>query len=399
MKVVRLLPTRTLVCFLLTTFIFSAVGSPPEADDILPGKPLALLVQGQPVYAQESSGGVAASDKDVLNLHHPAHGGIASSDADLYLEMARAGLEAKRYKQVAGLCERILQKDEANKEANFLQGIAYHYLGEHDLAVERLRWVLLLDEDNVVAEEYLERSERKSTSQWGHREVRLINSAKRYYGEGLNGLAIGTLKEVLTRNPQNTEAWELLGDIYEEFGNLTIAKALYHKADAKEKAGEIRGEVKYIPKEWSERLTAKEAKLHEANLKFVKIRDETVKMGGILSEFDARTSEKLDIEAKRMEEKIERTRGWQAKKESAVDKLGQQGPGGLIAEEKLFSERPLLEFEVRENEEKKLHELHGMYSEGRLQIAKELEDKTKEFAEIESYMESLEEELGHASLR
>ncbi|MFN3466475.1 MAG: hypothetical protein ACK4WF_02080 [Candidatus Brocadiales bacterium] len=341
---------------------------------------------------------MAASDKDVLNLRHPSHSGIASSDTDLYLEMARAGIEAKRYKQVAKLCERILQKDEANKEANFLQGIAYHYLGEHDLAVERLRWVLLLDKDNVVAEEYLERSERKSTSQWGHREVSLINSAKRYYEEGLNGLAIGTLKEILKQNPQNTEAWELLGDIYEEFGNLTIAKALYHKADAKEKAKEIRGEVKYVPKEWWEGLTKKEAKLYEANLRFMEVVNQAVRMGGKLSEFNARAEDKLILEAKRLDEKAELVRVWQEKLQGVTKTEQQQVSPGMLTPEAKLTQRPLLDYEIKESGEKNLQSLQDKYNEERSQMVKELEDKTKEFAEAESHMESLEEELGHASL-
>ena len=394
MKVAGLLPTKALVCLLLATFVFS----------ILPDRP---------VCTQDSSG-----------------------DQGLLLEMARAGLEAgqyktgdeamRQYKQVVRLCECILQKDSVNKEANFLLGIAQHYLGEHDLAVEKLQWVLLVDKNNTIAREYLEKSKRKSTSQWSPLEIRLVNTAVQYHEEGLNGLAIGYLKEVLKRNPQNTVAWEALGDVYKKLGNPTVAKAAYHKANAKEKAREIKGEAKYVPKEWWEGLTKKEAKLRDANLKFAEMRERTIEMGGKLSEYDARTEERRIYDAKKMDEKIGRTMEWQTRIEDAMGKLGQPvqqaqpvqpvqpiqpgqqvqqvqvqqgGPGGLVIEEKLLSHRPLLEYELREGEETKLRTQQGTYDEGRSGMAMEFSDKTKEFEEAKSSMESLEEELKNAPLQ
>ena len=384
MKIAGLLPTKALVCLLFATFVFS----------ILPDRP---------VRAQDSS-----------------------SDQGLLLEMARAGLEARQYKQVVRLCEGILQKDSVNKEANFLLGIAQHYLGEHDLAVEKLQWVLLVDKNNTIAREYLEKSKRKSTSQWSPLEIRLVNTAVQYHEEGLNGLAIGYLKEVLKRNPQNTVAWEALGDVYKKLGNPTVAKAAYHKANAKEKAREIKGEAKYVPKEWWEGLTKKEAKLRDANLKFAEMRERTIEMGGKLSEYDARTEERRIYDAKKMDEKIGRTMEWQTRIEDAMGKLGQPvqqaqpvqpvqpiqpgqqvqqvqvqqgGPGGLVIEEKLLSHRPLLEYELREGEETKLRTQQDMYDEGRSGMAMELSYRTKEFMEAKSSMESLEEELKNAPLQ
>lgn len=384
MKVAGLLPTKALVCLLLATFVFS----------ILPDRP---------VCTQDSFG-----------------------DQGLLLEMARAGLEAGQYRQAARLCEGILQKDSVNKEANFLLGIAQHYLGEHDLAVEKLQWVLLVDKNNTIAREYLEKSKRKSTSQWSPLEIRLVNTAVQYHEEGLNGLAIGYLKEVLKRNPQNTVAWEALGDVYKKLGNPTVAKAAYHKANAKEKAREIKGEAKYVPKEWWEGLTKKEAKLRDANLKFAEMRERTIEMGGKLSEYDARTEERRIYDAKKMDEKIGRTMEWQTRIEDAMGKLGQPvqqaqpvqpvqpiqpgqqvqqvqvqqgGPGGLVIEEKLLSHRPLLEYELREGEETKLRTQQGTYDEGRSGMAMEFSDKTKEFEEAKSSMESLEEELKNAPLQ
>ncbi|OHB88855.1 MAG: hypothetical protein A3E19_06205 [Planctomycetes bacterium RIFCSPHIGHO2_12_FULL_52_36] len=384
LKVAGLLPTKALVCLLLATFVFS----------ILPDRP---------VCTQDSFG-----------------------DQGLLLEMARAGLEAGQYRQAARLCEGILQKDSVNKEANFLLGIAQHYLGEHDLAVEKLQWVLLVDKNNTIAREYLEKSKRKSTSQWSPLEIRLVNTAVQYHEEGLNGLAIGYLKEVLKRNPQNTVAWEALGDVYKKLGNPTVAKAAYHKANAKEKAREIKGEAKYVPKEWWEGLTKKEAKLRDANLKFAEMRERTIEMGGKLSEYDARTEERRIYDAKKMDEKIGRTMEWQTRIEDAMGKLGQPvqqaqpvqpvqpiqpgqqvqqvqvqqgGPGGLVIEEKLLSHRPLLEYELREGEETKLRTQQGTYDEGRSGMAMEFSDKTKEFEEAKSSMESLEEELKNAPLQ
>lgn len=390
MKVAGLLLTKALACLLFATFVFS----------ILPDRP---------VCAQDSP-----------------------SDQGLLLEMARAGLEAGQYKQAARLCEGILQKDSINKEANFLLGIAQHYLGEHDLAVERLQWVLLVDKNNTVAREYLEKSKRRSTSQWAPQEIRLVKTAVQYHEEGLNGLAIGTLKEVLKQNPQNTVAWEALGDVYKKLGNPTIAKAAYHKANAKEKAREIKGEVKYVPKEWWEGLTKKEAQLRDANLKFAEIRERTIETGGKLSEYDARTEERRIYDAKKMDEKIGRTMEWQTKIEDAMGKLGQPvqqaqpvqpglegtpripntwlqpvqqvqvqqgGPGGLVIEEKLLSHRPSLEYELREGEETKLRTQQDTYDEGRSGMAGELSYKTKEFMEAKSSMESLEEELKNAPLQ
>ncbi|MBI4555635.1 MAG: hypothetical protein HY715_08300 [Planctomycetes bacterium] len=379
MKIAGLLPTKALVCLLFATFVFS----------ILPDRP---------VCAQDSSG-----------------------NQGLLLEMARAGLEAGQYKQVVRLCEGILQKDSVNKEANFLSGIAQHYLGEHDLAVERLQWVLLVDKNNTIAREYLENSKRKSTSQWSPQEIRLVKTAVQYHEEGLNGLAIGYLKEVLKRNSQNTVAWEALGDVYKKLGNPAIAKAAYHKAYAKEKAREIKGEVKYIPKKWWEGLTKKEAQLRDANLKFAEIRERTIELGGKLSEYDTRTEERRIYDAKKMDEKIGRTMEWQGKIEDALGKqLGQPvqtvqpvlpgqpiqqvqvqqgGPSGLVIEEKLLSHRPSLEYELREGEEMKLRTQQGTYDEGRSGMATEFSDKTKEFIEAKSSMEGLEEELKNAPLQ
>lgn len=366
LKVAGLLPTKALVCLLFATFVFS----------ILPDRP---------VCAQDSS-----------------------SDQGLLLEMARAGLEAGQYKQAARLCEGILQKDSVNKEANFLLGVAQHYLGEHDLAVERLQWVLLVDKNNTVAREYLEKSKKKSTSQWGPQENRLVNTAIQYHEEGLNGLAIGTLKEVLKQNPKNTMALEALGDVYRKLGNPTIAKAAYHKANAEEKAREIKGEVKYIPKEWWKGLTKKEAQLRDANLKFAEIRERTIEMRGKLSEYDARTEERRIYDAKKIDEKIRLTEGWQRNIEEAVAGRGkaevaaqvqQGGPGGLVIEEKLLSHRPLLESEIREGEEAKLRTQQGTYDEGRSGMAMEFSYKTKEFMEAKSSMESLEEELKNTPLQ
>lgn len=377
MKVAGLLPTKALVCLLFAAFSFS----------ILPDRP---------VCAQDSP-----------------------SDQGLLLEMARAGLEAGQYKQAARLCEGILQKDSINKEANFLLGIAQHYLGEHDLAVERLQWVLLVDKNNTVAREYLEKSKRKSTSQWSPQEIRLVKTAVQYHEEGLNGLAIGTLKEVLRQNPKNTMALEALGDVYRKLGNPTIAKAAYHKADAEEKASKIKGEVKYVPKEWWEGLTKKEAQLRDANLKFAEIRERTIETGGKLSEYDTRTEERRIYDAKKMDEKIGSAIEWQTKIKDAVGKqgqsaqqlpqqaqqvqleqLGQQGvSGGLVIEEKLLSHRPLLESEIREGEEAKLRTQQGTYDEGRSGMAMEFSDKTKEFMEAKSSMESLEEELKNTPLQ
>ncbi|MDI6759330.1 MAG: hypothetical protein QMD05_00750 [Candidatus Brocadiaceae bacterium] len=366
MKVAGLLPAKALVWLLFVTFVFSAL---PD----------------RPVCAQDSP-----------------------DDEGLLLEMARAGLEAGQYKQVARLCEGILQKDSVNKEASFLSGIAQHYLGEHDLAVERLQWVLLVDKDNAVAREYLEKSKRKSTSQWSPQEIRLVKTAVQYHEEGLNGLALGYLKEVLKQNPQNTMALEALGDVYKKLGNPTVAKAAYHKANAEEKAREIKGEVKYVPKEWWEGLTKKEAQLRDANLKFAEIRERTIGMRGNLSEYDARTEERRVYDAKKMDEKIGLTEGWQRNIEEAVAGQGkaevtaqvqpgqvqvQGGGGGLVIEEKLLSHRPLLESEIREGEEAKLRTQQGTYDEGRSGMAIELSSKTKEFMEAKSSMESLEEEL------
>ncbi|MEK7241753.1 MAG: hypothetical protein AAB048_03130, partial [Planctomycetota bacterium] len=285
---------------------------------------------------------------------------------------------------------------------------------------EKLQWVLLVDKNNTVAREYLEKSKRKSTSQWGPQEIRLVKTAVQYHEEGLNGLAIGTLKEVLKRNPQNTVAWEALGDVYKKLGNPTVAKAAYHKANAKEKAREIKGEVKYVPKEWWEGLTKKEAQLRDANLKFAEIRERTIAMRGNLSEDDARTEERRIYDAKKMDEKIGRTMEWQGRIEDAINKQGQPvqpvqpiqpgqqvqqvqvqqgGPGGLVIEEKLLSHRPSLEYELREGEETKLRTQQGTYDEGRSGMAGELSYKNKEFVEAKSSMESLEEELKNTPLQ
>ena len=350
MKVAGLLPTKALVCLLFATFVFS----------ILPDRP---------VCAQDSP-----------------------SDQGLLLEMARAGLEAGQYKQVARLCEGILQKDSVNKEANFLLGIAQHYLGEHDLAVERLQWVLLVDKNNTVAREYLEKSKRKSTSQWGPQEIRLVNTARQYHEEGLNGLAIGTLKGVLKQNPKNTMALEALGDVYRKLGNPTIAKAAYHKADAKEKASKIKGEVKYVPKEWWEGLTKKEAQLRDANLKFAETRERTIALGGNLSEYDKRSSDKLDYKTKKLDENVELVLTELKSPVKESDKL--------TTTESLLSriERAPSKAE-REAREDALGEIAGEYDEGRSGVAMEFSDKTKEFMEAKSSMESLEEELKNTPLQ
>ena len=336
MKIAGLLPTKALVCLLFATFVFS----------ILPDRP---------VRAQDSS-----------------------SDQGLLLEMARAGLEAGQYKQVVRLCESILQKDSVNKEANFLLGIAQHYLGEHDLAVERLQWVLLVDKNNTVAREYLEKSKRKSTSQWSPQEIRLVKTAVQYHEEGLNGLAIGYLKEVLKQNPKNTMALEALGDVYKKLGNPAIAKAAYHKANAEEKAGKIKGEVKYVPKEWWEGLTKKEAQLRDANLKFAEMRERTIATGGRLSEYDKLAYEPLDEAVVEVDVTLTDLK-------LPLTEAGQQ----VIKLPKVV--RPLSAAE-RKFREDALHE-------GRSGMAMELSYRTKEFMEAKSSMESLEEELKNAPLQ
>jgi tetratricopeptide (TPR) repeat protein len=144
---------------------------------------------GQPAPAQGLSGGLS-------QLHYP-NSQAPRSDIDLYLELAVEGLEARQYGQVVRLCERILQKDAVNKEAHLLSGMAHHYLGEYDQAIEKLRWVLLLDKDNSLAKEYLARSKREDVLQLNPEEVIVLQ----YHEDGLGERAIRTLKELLKKVP------------------------------------------------------------------------------------------------------------------------------------------------------------------------------------------------------
>ncbi len=340
------------------------------------------------IHSQESS------EPGIQNTPYYIH-----TDTDLLLEMAREGLKAKRYKQVAKVCSSILEKDKTNKEAHFLMGIAHHYLGEHDLAVEELRWVLLVDKNNAIAREFLEKSKKKGISQWDLQEVKLIKTAIQYHEEGLNGLAISTLKEVLKQNPKNTEAWELLGDIYKKAGNLTLAKSLYYKAVAPEKAKEINGEVKPIPREWWENLSKEEARLREINLQYAEIRNQAIKAGGRLSEFDKRSSERLDFEAKQLDQKVENTLTWQEKLQGTTAKPPEQQhmTADMLSKEAKLSQRPLLEYEIRVPEEEALRSLQSAFEEERSKMVEEMAEKAKEFEEVKSSMDRLEEELRHAS--
>lgn len=415
---------KALKCLLFAVFIFYAL-------------------PGQPPSAQNSS-------REFSRQHIP-YRGIYSSDIALFQEVAREGLEAKQYRPVARLCERILQKDIVNKEAYFLLGIAHHYLGEHDLAVEELQWLVFLDKDNAIAREYLEKSRRKSISQWDPLETRLVKTAMKYHAEGLNGLAIGTLKEVIKQNSKNTEAWESLGDIYRNLGNFTIAKAAYNSASAQEKAREIKEEVKYIPKEWWEDLSSREAKLHEANLQFEELGEQVIQLEGRLGELDALVSASLILETKTsdaLEEEKEKFlrqskeldfvygKYFEAKFGSPYDRyleaLGKTAqsenrmvltplgwiPLATLVEQEQGKRKVVRDYDAVEaarliyenagknklkeaeqhgsdlaKELENLRNLAGQYGVELSNMTRELEDLTKKFSEVKSHMDSLEEGL------
>jgi tetratricopeptide (TPR) repeat protein len=362
------------------------------------------------IYAQDSA--------ERLGPQHSPYCITSQSDIDLLLEMAQASLEAKKYKQVTRLCESVLQRDKLNKEAHFLLGIAHHYLGEHDLAVEKLQWVLLIDKDNAVAREYLDMSERKSISQCDPQEISLIKTAIRYHEQGLNGLAISTLKEALKRNQENTETWELLGDIYKELGNPTIAKALYHRANAQEKARGIKGEARAIPEGWAERLSEKETKLYKANLRFVELRDQATQIRRRLTELDISTRNEMlsEIYAQYLSENIlgmleeERLKLQEEHGKVMTEWSGEFLPSTFITyatsksidKTKELKENELKIEETRtkidESKGKKLALSSEYYGE-RSKTEKELETKTKELIEARASIKSLEEELRSDTLK
>ncbi len=340
---------------------------------------LLLTLSGTPTYAQSST-----------QLPHEERS--AASDTDLLLEMADEGLKARQYRQVARLCEFILKKDTLNKEAHLLLGIANHYLGEYDQAVENLRWVLLLDSNNAIATEYFHRSKEKSLSRWSPQEVGLLKTAMLYYAEGLNGLTISTLKEVLKHNPQNSQALELIGDTYRKLGNIATAKAAYHEANTQEKASKIEGEVRSIPKDWWETIDEKEAQLYEADLLFAKIRDEIVQIRGTLSDFDARTRDYLNWQ--RIELKQQSEEESKEVTERTIENMDEEGrpigrPRIVRTEKRLFLPKKEVDGHLAQQSEQ--------FDKERSKITERLEHLYEKLNEVESQRKRLEEVLRYES--
>ena len=144
------------------------------------------------------------------------------------------GLEKAKVRDLSGAIEslkRSLKYNKRNMMARNLLGLIYYEIGE---PVEALsQWVLSVNyrKEKNIANDYI-RAIQANTSRLEeiNHTSRKFNQALLYCNQGSGDLAIIQLKKVLTMNSKMIQAYQLLGLLYIEQGEMELARRTLNKA-------------------------------------------------------------------------------------------------------------------------------------------------------------------------
>lgn len=144
------------------------------------------------------------------------------------------GLEKARVRDLSGAIEslkRSLKYNKRNMMARNLLGLIYYEIGE---MVEALsQWVLSANyrKEKNIANDYI-RAIQANPGQLEeiNQTIRKFNQALIYCQQGSGDLAIIQLKKVLTMNSKMIQAYQLLGLLYIEQGEMELARRTLNKA-------------------------------------------------------------------------------------------------------------------------------------------------------------------------
>lgn len=144
------------------------------------------------------------------------------------------GLEKAKVRDLSGAIEslkRSLKYNKRNMMARNLLGLIYYEIGE---AVEALsQWVLSVNyrKEKNIANDYIQAIQANTSrlEEINH-TIRKFNQALLYCNQGSGDLAIIQLKKVLSMNNKMIQAYQLLGLLYIEQGELELARRTLNKA-------------------------------------------------------------------------------------------------------------------------------------------------------------------------
>ena len=144
------------------------------------------------------------------------------------------GLEKARVRDLSGAIEslkRSLKYNKRNMMARNLLGLIYYEVGE---VVEALsQWVLSANyqKEKNIANDYIQAIQANPGQLEDiNQTIRKFNQALIYCQQGSGDLAIIQLKKVLTMNSKMIQAYQLLGLLYIEQGELELARRTLNKA-------------------------------------------------------------------------------------------------------------------------------------------------------------------------
>ena len=144
------------------------------------------------------------------------------------------GLEKARVRDLSGAIEslkRSLKYNKRNMMARNLLGLIYYEIGE---MVEALsQWVLSANyqKEKNIANDYIQAIQANPGQLEDiNQTIRKFNQALLYCNQGSGDLAIIQLKKVLTMNNKMIQAYQLLGLLYIEQGELELARRTLNKA-------------------------------------------------------------------------------------------------------------------------------------------------------------------------
>ena len=144
------------------------------------------------------------------------------------------GLEKAKVRDLSGAIEslkRSLKYNKRNMMARNLLGLIYYEIGE---MVEALsQWVLSANyqKEKNIANDYIQAIQANPGQlEEINQTIRKFNQALLYCNQGSGDLAIIQLKKVLTMNSKMIQAYQLLGLLYIEQGELELARRTLNKA-------------------------------------------------------------------------------------------------------------------------------------------------------------------------